>query len=223
MRKFLPEFFTAQLTCASSFGGTFRLAFDQATEYTHKSQYLTRVNLLGSKPSGLEGNEQDNQLRGNRGDNVIQGGVGIDTVSFRGLRAEYLIECGPSGYAVEDTVPGRDGRDSISTVEFLGFSDLTVPAVTLYADPTDPSTGDTLTLGICNGVAQRPVAYAAVEVGGTPVLFWLLFSALDAQGEHSFSGTVVPGLSGLTLRFRAFTFDGHGAVVPTNDATTTVQ
>ncbi|MDP6538665.1 MAG: hypothetical protein QF903_07270 [Planctomycetota bacterium] len=123
MRKFLPEHFSASLTAAASFQGTFLLAFDGGVEYTHKSRYLTDLRLWGSHPSGLVGNDLENVLGGNAGDNAIAGGGGTDTVVFQGPRAEYVV----SGNQVADTVGGRDGTDTLDAVEWLEFSDQTVP------------------------------------------------------------------------------------------------
>ncbi|MAF64454.1 MAG: hypothetical protein CMJ84_02180 [Planctomycetes bacterium] len=123
MRKFLPEYFSASLTCAASFPWTFRLEHDPATEYTLKSRYIENLRLSGAADSGIGGNGLDNTLGGNAGDNAIAGGDGTDTVVFQGPRAEYVI----SGAQVTDTITGRDGTDTLAAVEFLQFSDQVIP------------------------------------------------------------------------------------------------
>ena len=123
MRKFLPEYFTPSLTSAAPFPWTFQLKFNSSLEYTHKSQYIQDIRLSGTNDSGINGNGLDNVLGGNAGDNAIAGMDGTDTVVFQGARAEYVI----TGAVITDSVPGRDGTDTLATVEFLQFSDQTVP------------------------------------------------------------------------------------------------
>ena len=121
MRKFLPEFFTADLTCAATISTTFRLDPVPNLEYTLKSQYMDNVRLSGTNASHLVGNDRDNTLEGNAANNNLVGGAGTDTAAFKGALAEYVI----SGAVISDTVPNRDGTDTVSTIEFLQFSDQT--------------------------------------------------------------------------------------------------
>ncbi|HIG12097.1 MAG: hypothetical protein ABGY71_12910 [bacterium] len=124
MLKFLPANFSADLSAAASFNGTFSFEFDSSTPYTHKSQYLTRMTLSGQSSSHLRGNSFDNTLAGNSGNNTLNGGAGSDTAVFRGPRAEYTL----LGSLVSDSVAGRDGSDTLVDMEWLKFSDQTIPA-----------------------------------------------------------------------------------------------
>lgn len=142
MLKFLPEFFTARLDCAASFDGIFTLTFDSATEYTHKSQYLSNVNLSGSNPSDLTGNARDNLLAGNAGDNVLDGRDGFDTARFSGDLVEYTIDDLGGSFQVFDMIGGRDGTDTVIDVESLEFADQTIMIGSLiFADGFE--SGDT--------------------------------------------------------------------------------
>jgi 2',3'-cyclic-nucleotide 2'-phosphodiesterase (5'-nucleotidase family) len=77
----------------------------------------------GETWNGRGGNDS---IAGNGGNDNITGGAGTDTAVFRGVRAGYLVT--NNGTVVTDInlVDGDDGTDTLSTVEFLAFSDQTV-------------------------------------------------------------------------------------------------
>jgi hypothetical protein len=100
-----------------NFKGTFSLQFNEELPYTHKSQYYVDATLTGNRGSNLLGNDADNTLRGNGGDNTIDGGEGIDTVIFQGKREEYTIK----ENIVKDTIEGRDGTNTLISIEVLKF------------------------------------------------------------------------------------------------------
>ena len=77
----------------------------------------------GETWNGRGGNDN---IAGNGGNDNIIGGAGTDTAVFRGVRAGYLVT--NNGTVVTDInlVDGDDGTDTLSTVEFLAFSDQTV-------------------------------------------------------------------------------------------------
>ena len=76
--------------------------------------------------SGFEGNDI---LNGGSDNDTLDGGAGIDTAVFSGLRSAYTITS-LSGGGVQ--VSGPDGIDTLTNIERLAFSDLTVSA-----SPTD--------------------------------------------------------------------------------------
>ncbi len=127
MRAFLPEYFGLRARIASAFSGTFTLTFDAAIPYTHKSQYLRNAILTGTNNSSLTGNTFDNQLQGNQGNNLLRGGDGKDTAVFSGQRDEYTLSSSADTVTVEDSIPNRDGTDTLSQIEFIQFSDQRVP------------------------------------------------------------------------------------------------
>jgi len=132
MGKFFPEYLTYEARIDPDFTGTFRMTFDRARAYTHHSQYLLKARLVGTRDSNLTGNARDNTLTGNEGNNILDGAAGEDTAVFRGKRADYAATRGAGGrIALVDSVPGRDGSDTLVGVEFVKFSDRTVPAAQL--------------------------------------------------------------------------------------------
>ena len=70
--------------------------------------------------SGLGGNDL---IRGNTGNDTIDGGAGFDTAAFSGLRSAYTLT--PLGGNSLQVV-GPDGTDTLSNVERLAFSNMTV-------------------------------------------------------------------------------------------------
>ena len=122
LEAFLPTTANYEARLASEFSGTFSMRFDASKAYTHKSQYLTWVTLTGDNPSGITGNAADNWLRGNSADNVLDGGEGEDTAVYCQAASEYSIERTEDGL----TVDGPDGTDTLSSIEWIAFSDGTV-------------------------------------------------------------------------------------------------
>ena len=69
------------------------------------------------------------RLRGNGGDDTIDGGAGdADVAVFTGLVPDYTITLLPDGsLQVADSVPNRDGTDTLTNIEALQFDDATLP------------------------------------------------------------------------------------------------
>ncbi len=99
--------------------GNFAIAFNVTLETA----------IGGSGSDTIVGNAANNTLKGNGGNDTINGGDGIDTAVFSGVRSQYaLTDLG--GGSVR--VAGPDGTDTLSNVEYLRFSDVTLPW------PSDP-------------------------------------------------------------------------------------
>ena len=81
------------------------------------SQYYVDATLTGKRDSNLLGNDADNTFKGNSGDNTIDGGKGNDTVIFQGKKEEYEI----NGNLIKDTIKGRDGTDTLLSIEVIKF------------------------------------------------------------------------------------------------------
>lgn len=111
-----------------SFVGQFTLRYDPDRPWTHRSRYLVQATLTGDRDSDLEGNEHDNVLAGNAGSNRIDGGAGVDTVRFRGVRAEYALARDGATLVVADSDEGRDGTDRLASIERIEFADAVVEA-----------------------------------------------------------------------------------------------
>ena len=72
----------------------------------------------------------DDTLTGGAGDDMLFGGNGTDYAAFSGVQANYTVTDNMDGtYLVVDNV-GTDGSDTLSNIEFLIFSDVTVDITT---------------------------------------------------------------------------------------------
>lgn len=181
MRKFLPEYFSADLTVTGNYSGTFTLTFESGTEYTHKSQYITNISLSGTNGANLTGNSQDNRLSGNSGNNILSGEAGTDTAVFSGAFAEYTV----GGGTVVDSQPNRDGTDTLHSIEFLEFRDQTVPvddSTSNYciAAPNSAGPGEQISASGSTSISQNDLVLATSGgVPGTAGLFF--FGTTTAQ------------------------------------------
>ena len=85
----------------------------------------------GSGSDSITGNSANNALQGKAGNDTIDGGTGTDTAVFQGSRSGYSITgLGTSTITVADTnaADGDDGTDTLTSIEYLEFSDVTVDA-----------------------------------------------------------------------------------------------
>jgi Ca2+-binding RTX toxin-like protein len=73
--------------------------------------------LTGKKNTNLLGNNANNTFKGNAGNNIFDGGEGNDAVIFQGKREEYEI----NDNIVNDLIQGRDGTDTLISIEVLKF------------------------------------------------------------------------------------------------------
>jgi Ca2+-binding RTX toxin-like protein len=121
--------------------------------------------------SGLGG---DDVLHGNGGNDTLDGGAGDDTAVFGGARADYAIvrNTGPSGtsFTVTDLRGGApDGTDTLTGIEHLQFSDVTVASTQFPANidlsSLDGTTGFKLSGTAANDDSGMSVASAG-DVNG---------------------------------------------------------
>lgn len=82
----------------------------------------------------LAGGAGDDTLNGGAGDDTISGGDGTDTAVFSGPRSAYTLTAIANGLLVS----GQDGTDTLTGIEFLAFSDVTISTAT---PPTITSNG----------------------------------------------------------------------------------
>ena len=88
----------------------------------------------------------DDNITGGGGDDSIDGGTGADKAIFSGAFSGYSFEKDSNGrIVVSDLTTGRDGRDTITGIETLVFSDKEISASTLFqpeqpSSPSQPST-----------------------------------------------------------------------------------
>ncbi len=102
----------------------------------------------------LSGGEGDDLFTGNGGNDTLYGGKGNDTAVYRGKRADYKLSVDTVSrlVVVSDQTVGRDGQDTLSSIETLRFADgelavssllAAVPAQpALPADQTSPAKDD---------------------------------------------------------------------------------
>jgi Ca2+-binding RTX toxin-like protein len=81
--------------------------------------------LGGAGRDEIWGDAGDDEMTGGAGNDLIHGGAGADTATYSGLRAGYIVLASASGVTVWDIdlSDGDDGRDLLSGVESLSFSD----------------------------------------------------------------------------------------------------
>ncbi|MEW6746657.1 MAG: FG-GAP repeat protein, partial [Planctomycetota bacterium] len=87
-----------------------------------------------------------------------------------------------------------------------------VPDLTLVADPTSVSAGESLRFEIRWGASGDRVGLAVTEVGGVPTFALVLLGTFDSGNRWIVSGVVPPGLAGLVVTCRGYglTFCGRG-------------
>ncbi len=116
MGKFFQPYITYNAQISASLNGNFSLRFDPSKPYTNHSRYLKDVTLLGNNPNSVTVNELDNNITGNSGTN---------TVIFSGNSNEYVVTMTDGKTTVTDNVSGRDGKNTLISVEKLQFADRT--------------------------------------------------------------------------------------------------
>lgn len=81
----------------------------------------------GTGNDTMDGGADHDTLEGGAGDDSINGGTGYDTLVLQGNRDDYTwVTNGDGTYTVTDTVAGRDGTDTIRSVEQIAFADVKV-------------------------------------------------------------------------------------------------
>ncbi len=115
--KFLHPYLTYNARIDASLNGNFSLKFDASKPYTYHSRYLKDITLLGNNNNSVTVNELDNNITGNKGTN---------TVIFSGASSEYSVETNAGVTTVTDNTSGRDGKNTLSNIEKLQFTDKTI-------------------------------------------------------------------------------------------------
>ncbi len=123
--KFLPSMISYMARIDPDFSGTFTMRYDEDKPYTHKSQYLLNARLLGTLPSGIDGNSHDNIFMGNTAPNTINGREGVDVVQYTKAFEEYTIIQEEQKIIVIDKSNPFD-VDELIDVEILRFTDIDV-------------------------------------------------------------------------------------------------
>jgi Ca2+-binding RTX toxin-like protein len=124
-------------------------------------------------------------LTGLAGDDLLDGRDGDDTAVFRGNGADYAISSnGDGSFTVRDSVAGRDGTDTVISIEHLQFADASLDIGSFVAlnDALIVPAGQPVTLNVLNN--DVGAGLHVIGVNGTPV---------------SPNGTLVLGNGSLTL------------------------
>ena len=114
---FFHPYLTYNARIDAGFQGTFSLRFDPGVPYSHHSQYLKDITLLGSHDTKVRVNELNNDITGNQG---------VNTVIFSGNMDEYRVETTQGVSTVSDGTPTRDGINTLRNIERLQFADRTI-------------------------------------------------------------------------------------------------
>ena len=81
-------------------------------------------NLVGNVlANSMWGNGGNDVLVGAGGNDALDGGPGLDTAVFTGLRSSYTVSVSGATVVVTDLTLGRDGTDTLTSVERLRFAD----------------------------------------------------------------------------------------------------
>ena len=123
------------------------------------------------------GNGGNDTLSGRGGNDVIDGGEGSDTAVYAGARADYTWVQNPDGsWTVTDTRAGdvNEGVDTLTSIEFLKFSDQTValaaPEVNTAPVITSNGGGAAAAVSVLeNGTAVTTVAATDANAGAVVV------------------------------------------------------
>ncbi|MEL6264922.1 MAG: Ig-like domain-containing protein, partial [Pseudomonadota bacterium] len=166
----------------------------------------------------LTGGLGDNTLVGGRDNDTLTGGGGTDTAVFSGVRANYSISTQTTVdgdvTTVVDTV-GTDGTDRLLGVEFLQFSDITVP---VGATNTPPVAGDdafTTPFDTLLTVDAPGLLANDSDIDGDALTIEFVSFPIDGTvtpgpGDGSFTFLPDQGFSGDTAPFTYRLLDGNG-------------
>lgn len=81
----------------------------------------------GNTPSTTTGTSANNTFSSTSANEVFDGAGGLDTLVFSGLRSQYsLASQSSTSFRITDSVASRNGTDTVTRVERLQFSDVSI-------------------------------------------------------------------------------------------------
>ena len=173
--------------------GSAGLGKGSATDGFGNTDTLLNIeNVIGTGfADTITGDGGANTLQGGLGDDTIDGAGGEDIAVFSGASATYTVTAGPTGVV---TVTGADGKDTLTNIEQLKFSDVTVPV------PPTPNTysiaANFAALAEGNGSGTTAFTFLAQRTGSTigagSVAFSVTGSAAAPANAADFAGGVLP-------------------------------
>lgn len=133
--------------------------------------------LIGNDGSNsLDGGSGNDTLYGAAGDDTLDGGAGVDTAVLAGALASYTITPAGAGYTVQDA-GGLDGHDSVTNLEKLAFTDVTMRLAT-------PGVSSPLALGQGEG-AVGGSGVDAVQFAGQRASYVISSASISGpDGSH---------------------------------------
>jgi Ca2+-binding RTX toxin-like protein len=148
-----------------------RIAVDPLTEVeTFTSEAGSIENAEGSLGNDtIRGTTGANVLTGLAGDDVLDGRDGDDTAVFRGNGADYTSSNGDGSFTLRDAVAGRDGTDTVISIEHLQFADaaLDIGSFVALNDALTVQAGQPVTINVLNN--DVGAGLHVISVNGTPV------------------------------------------------------
>ena len=134
---FFGEYLDYTVSLNPEFEDHFSMSLISFDSYTHQSQYLTDLDILGSNNVSITGNSYSNFFNGNQGDNTFMGLAGNDTINagdgldraiYQGNIEEYFLQelvlddTSYQGLQIIDVMLYRDGIDDVYNIEELDFN-----------------------------------------------------------------------------------------------------
>jgi hypothetical protein len=111
---------------------------------------------------------------------TVQGGSGIDTVSYHGNFSDYKMTVSANNVVqIQDSVAGRDGTDTLTSIERLKFAD---KSVALDMAPNQSAGGTALLIGAVLPVTLAFGASKQALLGSVIGLFDAGYSLKDLSG-----------------------------------------
>jgi Ca2+-binding RTX toxin-like protein len=157
-----------------------RISIDPITEVlTFTAEGGSIENAEGSLGNDtIRGTSGSNVLTGLVGDDLLDGRNGDDTAVFRGDREQYIISSnGDSSFTLHDTVAGRDGTDTVLSIEHLQFADgsLDIGSFVALNDTLTLPAGQASILNVLandvgTGLTITSINGTLVQVGGAAVV-----------------------------------------------------
>ena len=209
---------------------------------TTDGRYITGTRGADS----LTGTAAGDIFEGNEGNDMIYGGSGSDTAVFHGVRNDYTFVNLANGDLQVGNKAGstaNDGTDTLSSIETLRFTDVSVARADIAADTTAPVVPVLAVTKNVNGYAagDTPVVTGSAEAGATVKIFTstnILVGTTTVDATGVFSATLSRFNDGQNYQVYAtatdaagnvssasptvaFNVDAHAPTIPTSSMTYT--
>ncbi len=125
-------------------------------------------NLIGSAFNDtLTGNTGNNVITGGSGNDIINGASGVDTAVYTGAWSNYTItySSGTNTYTIVDNRAGSpDGTDTLSSIEFLQFTDRTLSTSMAVANAASAINLNQRSIAVTNSSFETDVISDGVNI-----------------------------------------------------------